>query len=256
LKFSANLTMLFNEYNFIDRFEKARINNFNAVEYLFPYEYNPKELKKILDDNKLTQVLHNLPAGDWEKGERGIACNPERIDEFKEGVTTAIEYAKTLECTQLNCLIGIPDKKNSISEINSTVIENLKFASNQLKDANIKLLIEAVNTIDIPGFYLNTTNQSKNIIEQVNSDNLFLQYDIYHMQIMEGNISLTIKENLNLIRHIQIADHPGRNEPGTGEINYDFLFKYIESLKYSGYIGCEYIPKNNTEEGLKWKKNL
>ena len=118
------------------------------------------------------------------------------------------------------------------------------------------MLIEAVNTIDIPGFYLNTTNQSKNIIEEVNSDNLFLQYDIYHMQIMEGNISLTIKENLNLIRHIQIADHPWRNEPGTGEINYDFLFKYIESLKYSGYIGCEYIPENTTEEGLKWKKNL
>ena len=256
LKFAANLTMLFNEYDFIDRFEQARKHNFDAVEYLFPYDYNPLELQNLLKEYNLKQALHNLPAGNWDSGERGIACNPDKIKEFKTGVETAIDYAKTLNCTKLNCLIGIPEKKFSRKEIDECVLENLEYASEKLKKEKISLLIEAVNTIDIPGFYLNTTSQAKQIISQVKSDNLFLQYDIYHMQIMEVNLSLTIKENLDLIKHIQIADHPGRNEPGTGEINYNFIFEFLKSLKYEGYIGCEYIPKTNTEEGLVWKKLL
>ena len=254
MNFAANLTMLFTEYDFLDRFEKAHKNNFNAVEYLFPYDYKPQELKNLLNEFDLKQVLHNLPAGDWTNGERGIACHPDRIDEFKNGVDTAIEYAKTLNCNQLNCLIGIPPEGISEEELENLIIDNLKYASDKLKNEEIILLIEAINTIDIPGFYLNTTEQAKAIINKVKSDNIFIQYDAYHMQIMEGNLSLTLRDNIEMIKHIQIVDHPGRNEPGTGEINYDFLFKYIKSIGYEGYIGCEYIPYNGTENGLKWIK--
>ncbi|MQG07305.1 MAG: hydroxypyruvate isomerase [SAR202 cluster bacterium] len=252
MNFAANLTMLFTEYDFLDRFEKAYKNNFKAVEYLFPYDYNPQELKNLLNEFNLKQALHNLPAGDWNNGERGIACHPDRIDEFKNGVDTAIEYAKTLNCNQLNCLIGIPPEGISEEELENLIIDNLKYASDKLKNEEIILLIEAINTIDIPGFYLNTTEQAKAIINKVKSDNIFIQYDAYHMQIMEGNLSLTLRDNIEMIKHIQIADHPGRNEPGTGEINYDFLFKYIQSIGYEGYIGCEYNPYNGTENGLKW----
>ena len=256
MKFAANLTMLFTEYDFLERFEKAYEYKFKAVEYLFPYAYEPSELKKLLDEYNLIQALHNLPAGDWEKGERGISCNPDKMQDFKNGVQTAIEYAKILDCNKLNCLIGIPEDNYSEKDIENCILENLKYASSELEKENIHLLIEPVNTIDIPGFYLNTTKQAKNIINKINSNNLFIQYDVYHMQIMEGNLSLTIKENLDLIKHIQIADHPGRHEPGTGEINYDFLFSYLKSLNYEGYIGCEYNPESNTEEGLKWKNNF
>ena len=254
MNFAANLTMLFTEYAFLDRFEKAHKNNFKAVEYLFPYDYKPQELKNLLNEIDLKQVLHNLPAGDGTNGERGIACHPDRIDEFKNGVDTAIEYAKTLNCNQLNCLIGIPPEGISEEELENLIIDNLKYASDKLKNEKIILLIEAINTIDIPGFYLNTTEQAKAIINKVKSDNIFIQYDAYHMQIMEGNLSLTLRDNIEMIKHIQIADHPGRNEPGTGEINYDFLFKYIKSIGYEGYIGCEYNPYNGTENGLKWIK--
>ena len=254
MNFAANLTMLFTEYDFLDRFEKAHKNNFKAVEYLFPYDYKPQELKNLLNEFDLKQVLHNLPAGDWTNGERGIACHPDRIDEFKNGIDTAIEYAKTLNCNQLNCLIGIPPEGISEEELENLIIDNLKYASDKLKNEKIILLIEAINTIDIPGFYLNTTEQAKAIINKVKSDNIFIQYDAYHMQIMEGNLSLTLRDNIEMIKHIQIADHPGRNEPGTGEINYDFLFKYIKSIGYEGYIGCEYNPYNGTENGLKWIK--
>ena len=187
MNFAANLTMLFTEYDFLDRFEKAYKNNFKAVEYLFPYDYKPQELKNLLNGYNLKQVLHNLPAGDWINGERGIVCHPDRIDEFKNGVDTAIEYAKTLNCNQLNCLIGIPPEGISEEELGNVIINNLKYASDKLKNEEIILLIEAINTIDIPGFYLNTTEQAKAIINKVKSDNIFIQYDAYHMQIMEGN---------------------------------------------------------------------
>ena len=194
MKFAANLTMLFTEYDFLKRFEKAHENKFKAVEYLFPYAYESSELKKLLDEYNLIQALHNLPAGDWENGERGIACNPDKMQDFKDGVHIAIEYAKKLDCNKLNCLIGIPDGNFSDQDIENCILENLKFASSALEKENIQLLIEPVNTIDIPGFYLNTTKQAKNLLNKVNSNNLFIQYDIYHMQIMEGNLSLTIKE--------------------------------------------------------------
>jgi hydroxypyruvate isomerase len=251
-KFAANLTMMFNEVEFLDRFAAAAKAGFRGVEYLFPYPYDKNALKERLDRHGLVQVLHNLPAGDWGKGERGIACHPDRVGEFQDGVGKAIEYAKTLGCGQLNCLAGITPAKVSLDKVRQTFVDNLKFAAAELKKAGIKLLIEPINTIDIPGFYLTHTAQAVGIIEDVGSDNLFLQYDIYHMQIMEGDLARTMEKNLRLIAHVQLADNPGRHEPGTGEINYPFLFAHLDHIGYTGWIGCEYKPATTTEAGLGW----
>lgn len=251
-KFCANLTMLFNEVDFLDRFEAAANAGFTGVEYLFPYDYEPGQLADLLKKFSLTQVLHNLPAGDWGAGERGIAIFPDRVDEFKAGVDTAISYATALGCKQVNCLAGVlPDGADAAAH-RTTFISNLKFAADKLKAAGIKLLIEPINTRDIPGFYLTTTQQALDIIAEVGSDNLFLQYDIYHMQIMEGDVARGMEENLSAIEHLQLADNPGRNEPGTGELNYPFLFQHIDKIGYDGWIGCEYKPATTTSEGLGW----
>jgi hydroxypyruvate isomerase len=250
-RFCANLTLLFNEHAFLDRFAAAARAGFKGVEYLFPYEYPKTQLTEELEKHGLTQVLHNLPAGDWAGGERGIACHPDRVGEFQDGVGKAIEYAKALRCTQLNCLAGLcPDAPAERQR--AAFVANLKFAALKLKEAGIRLLIEPINTRDIPGFFLTRSSQALDIIREVGSDNLFLQYDIYHMQVMEGDLARTIEANLALIPHMQLADNPGRNEPGTGEINYPFLFRHIDSIGYTGWIGCEYKPKTSTEEGLDW----
>jgi hydroxypyruvate isomerase len=251
-KFAANLTMMFNEIDFLDRFAAAAKAGFRGVEYLFPYPYDKNALKERLERHGLVQVLHNLPAGDWSKGERGIACHPNRVGEFQEGVGKAIEYAKTLGCGQLNCLAGITPADIPLDKVRQTFVDNLKFAAAELKKAGIKLLIEPINTIDIPGFYLTRTAQAVDIIKDVGSDNLFLQYDIYHMQIMEGDLARTMEKNLKLIAHVQLADNPGRHEPGTGEINYPFLFAHLDRIGYTGWIGCEYKPATTTEAGLGW----
>lgn len=251
-KFAANLTMMFNEIDFLDRFAAAAKAGFRGVEYLFPYPYDKNALKERLERHGLVQVLHNLPAGDWSKGERGIACHPNRVGEFQEGVGKAIEYAKTLGCGQLNCLAGITPADTPLDKVRQTFVDNLKFAAAELKKAGIKLLIEPINTIDIPGFYLTRTAQAVDIIKDVGSDNLFLQYDIYHMQIMEGDLARTMEKNLKLIAHVQLADNPGRHEPGTGEINYPFLFAHLDRIGYTGWIGCEYKPATTTEAGLGW----
>lgn len=251
-KFCANLTMLFNEHDFLDRFDAAARAGFRGVEYLFPYPYAKGELVERLQKNRLTQVLHNLPAGDWAKGERGIACIPRRQGEFQDGVGRAIEYATALGCKQLNCLAGIAPKDVPADKVRETFIANLKFAAAKLSDAGIALLVEPCNTRDIPGFYLNRSQQALELIREVRSSNLFLQYDIYHMQVMEGDLAPTIERNFAAIKHMQLADNPGRNEPGTGEINYPFLFGFIDRLGYEGWIGCEYKPKAGTVEGLGW----
>ena len=253
-KFNANLTMLFNEVDFLDRFRAARDAGFKGVEYLFPYAHRKQDLVERLQANGLTQVLHNLPAGDWAKGERGIACLPDRVAEFQDGVGQAIEYALALQCPQLNCLAGIAPNGVDPQRARDTLIGNLRFAAAQLKAAGITLLVEACNTRDIPGFFLNRSRQALDIIDAVGSDNLFLQYDIYHMQVMEGDLAATIRGNIDRIRHIQLADNPGRNEPGSGEINYPFLFGFIDRLGYPGWIGCEYKPAKSTVEGLCWIK--
>ena len=254
-RFCANLTMLFNEHDFLDRFDAAAKAGFKGVEYLFPYAYPKEQLVERLQQNRLTQVLHNLPAGDWAKGERGIACLPGRESEFQDGVGRAIEYATALGCKQLNCLAGITPEDVPTDRARETFIANLKFAAAKLGDAGIRLLIEPCNTRDIPGFYLNRSHEALEIIREARSSNLFLQYDIYHMQVMEGDLAPTIERNLSSIKHMQLADNPGRNEPGTGEVNYPFLFGFIDRLGYDGWIGCEYKPKAGTVAGLGWIKN-
>ena len=251
-RFCANLTMLFNEVDFMDRFEAAAKAGFKGVEYLFPYDFDAAELKTKLDQHGLVQVLHNLPAGDWGAGERGIACHPDRVDEFKAGVVKAIEYATILGCKQINCLAGIAPEGVDAETVRKTFVDNLAYAAEKLKGAGITLLIEAINTRDIPGFYLNGTQQALDIIAETGSDNIKVQYDIYHMQIMEGDLAPTMEKHLDMIQHIQLADNPGRNEPGTGEINYPFLFGFLDNLGFDGWIGCEYKPATTTVEGLGW----
>jgi hydroxypyruvate isomerase len=253
-RFAANLSMLFTEIGFLDRFAAAARAGFTGVEYLFPYDYDRRDLRALLDEHRLTQVLHNLPAGNWAAGERGIACHPDRTAEFAEGVDRAIEYATALGCGQVNCLAGITPAGIDAAEARATFVENVRRAARRFASARIKLLIEPINGRDIPGFFLQHTAGALDIIAAVGSDNLFVQYDVYHMQIMEGDLAATIERNVKTIAHIQIADTPGRHEPGTGEINYDFLLGFIDRLGYPGWIGCEYKPAARTEDGLGWMK--
>jgi hydroxypyruvate isomerase len=255
-RFAANLTMMFTELAFLDRFEAAAKAGFKAVEFLFPYAFEAEEIKRKLDDNGLTLVLHNLPAGNWEAGERGIACHPDRVNEFRAGVGRAIAYAQALGVKQLNCLAGKAPAGVSEEVLRTTFVENLRYAANALGSAGLKLLIEPVNTFDIPGFYLNRTVQAASILVEVGADNAFIQYDIYHAQRMEGELAATVQKYLPRIGHIQLADNPGRNEPGTGEINYPFLFAHLDRIGYDGWIGCEYKPATSTEAGLGWRQRL
>jgi hydroxypyruvate isomerase len=252
-KFAANLTMLYNEVDFVDRFAAAARSGFKGVEYLFPYAYPKEQLSERLHQHGLTQVLHNLPAGDWAAGERGIACHSDRVGEFQDGVGRAIDYAQALGCTQINCLAGIAPPGVDWEKVRGTFVANLRFAAAKLGAAGITLLIEPINTYDIPGFWLSHTQQALDVIRDVGSHNLYLQYDIYHMQPMEGELANTIKAHLPQIAHLQVADNPGRNEPGTGEINYRFLFGFIDSISYDGWVGCEYKPRGKTTDGLGWR---
>jgi hydroxypyruvate isomerase len=251
-RFAANLTMLYNELDFLDRFEAAAKAGFEGVEFLFPYDYPKEALAERLERNGLTLALHNLPAGDWAAGERGIGCLPGRTGEFQESVKRAIEYATALGCPRLNCLAGIPPEGVGREEAHATFIGRLRFAAAELERAGIRLIVEAINTRDIPGFFLTDTKQARALIEEVGDPNLGYQYDIYHMQIMEGDLTRTIEANLDIIEHVQLADNPGRHEPGTGEINYPFLFERLDAFGYGGWIGCEYRPRAGTDEGLGW----
>ena len=255
-KFAANLTLLFNELAFLDRFAAAKAAGFEAVEFQQPYAYDRHELARLLKKHQLQLVLHNLPAGNWDAGERGIACHPDRVDEFRTGVALGLDYARTLGCPQLNCLAGIQPANITRAQAHTTFVANLKFAAEKLKAAGIKLLIEPINCHDIAGFFLNYTAQAAAIVDEVGSDNLFIQYDIYHAQRMEGELAATVQKYLPTIAHIQLADNPGRHEPGTGEVNYPFLLKHLQSIGYSGWIGCEYKPKTTTTAGLGWLQSM
>jgi hydroxypyruvate isomerase len=251
-RFAANLTMLFTEVPFLDRFERAARAGFEAVEFLFPYAHPVEEVVDRVQSNRLKVVLHNLPAGDWDAGERGIACLPDRVDEFREGVAKAVRYATALGTKQVNCLAGKVPLGASEDLLRKTFVANLGHAAAELKKAGLRLLIEPINTYDIPGFYLNRTAQALSIIDEVGADNLFLQYDIYHAQRTEGELAATMHKHLARIGHVQLADNPGRNEPGTGEIHYDFLFAHLDRIGYDGWVGCEYKPAHGTEAGLGW----
>ena len=254
-QFAANLTMLFNEVPFLERFERAARAGFTAVEFLFPYAYKASDIKQKLDAHQLTLVLHNLPAGDWDAGDRGMACDPHRVDEFRSGVPLAMQYAKALGVKQLNCLAGKLPVGVSDESARITLVANLKFAAAAFQTEGLRLLIEPINYFDMPGFYLNRTAQAVALLDEVGAANAFVQYDIYHAQRMEGELAATIAKYLPRIAHMQLADNPGRHEPGTGEINYPFLFAHLDRIGYAGWIGCEYKPATTTEAGLRWMKS-
>ncbi len=252
-RFCANLSFLFAEVAFVDRFASAARAGFRGVEYLFPYACAADELARRLREHGLTQVLFNLPAGDWEGGERGIACLPGRETEFREGVEQGIAYAKTLGCTQLNCLAGLTPAGASEATIRATFQSNLRYAAQRLGEHGIRLLIEPINSrIDMPGFWLDTPRKALALMAEQGEPNLWLQYDIYHAQIMEGDLARSMEAHLGRIAHFQLADNPGRHEPGTGEINYPYLFALLDRLGYPGWIGCEYRPLAAGDGSLAW----
>ena len=251
-KFAANLTMLFTEKPFLERFAAAADAGFQTVEFLFPYDYDKQTLAGLLKKHRLHLTLHNLPAGDWAGGERGIACHPGRVEEFRAGVARAIEYAKALDCPKLNCLAGILPKDVTPQAARATLVANLRFAAQALGEAGLGLLLEPVNSKDIPGFFIDRTQPALDVIAEVGAPNLKLQFDIYHAQVMEGDVTRTLEREFSRIGHLQLADNPGRHEPGTGEINFAFLFRRIDELGYDGWIGCEYKPRTTTTAGLSW----
>jgi len=254
--FAANLTMLFTEVPFLDRFNLAQKAGFTHVEYMFPYEFPPEDLKNHLEMHGLRQVLFNLPCGDWERGDRGIAVDPARVEEFRSGVSRAINYAMALGVQNLNCLTGKWLPKIDETRHWETLISNLKFASKVLAKHGMRLLVEPINHFDIPGFFLNRTDHALALMKAVNEPNIFLQYDLYHAQREEGELTATLRKYLSVIGHIQVADNPGRHQPGTGEINYTFLFKELDRIGYQGYVGLEYIPYPDTTSSLGWINNM
>lgn len=254
LKFCPNLSLMFMEVDLLARFERAAKAGFTGVEVQFLYALPAGQVAEQLAKHKLQMVLHNLPAGNFEKGERGLGCLPDRMGEFQDSVGKAIAYAKTIGCRQLNCLSGIPPAAASADKVETTFIDNLRFAAKALEQAGMRLLVEPINTIDIPGFYLTNTRQALKLFDAAAHPNIWLQYDIYHMQVMEGDLTRTIRTHLKRIAHMQFADNPGRNEPGTGEIHFPNLFRFIEETGYSGWLGAEYKPAKTTEAGLGWAK--
>jgi hydroxypyruvate isomerase len=255
-RFAANISLLFTEVEFPQRFAAAARAGFAAVEFQFPYAFEKAVLKKELLASGLTPVLHNLPAGDWAAGERGIACHPDRVAEFEAGVAQAIEYATTLGCPQLNCLAGRLPAGVEPQRAIDTFVRNLRFAAPRLADEGIRLLIEPVNTYDVERFLVSRSDQALGMIDAAACSNLFLQYDVYHMYRMEEPVTAAIEAVLPRIGHIQIADHPGRHEPGTGEIDFRSLFGLLGARGYPGWIGCEYVPAGRTEAGLDWRRRF
>ena len=251
-RFAANLSMLFTEVPFLDRFERAAKAGFDGVEFLFPYPFPAAEIKARLDAHSLKLALFNTPAGDWDKGERGLACLPSRVDDFRRGVAQAIEYATVLGAPQVHCMAGLAPEGATDADLRRTYVANLKHAAEAFGKAGLKAVIEPINHYDIPRYYLNTSRQGISVMDEVGASNLLLQYDIYHAQRTEGELAGTIERLLPRIGHMQLADNPGRHEPGTGEVNWPFLFAHIDRLGYSGWIGCEYKPAGATEAGLGW----
>lgn len=252
LRFAANLSFLFTELDFLERFAAARAAGFEAVEFHFPYAYDKATLSEVVLTSGIEVILFNLPPGDWAAGERGIACHPARVAEFQDGVGLAIDYAQALGCRRLNCLAGIAPDDSTASKARETLIENLRFAAAVTHRAGIELVMEPLNTRDNPGYLIPTTRTGLEIAAAVGSPNLRLQYDIYHAQVMEGDLARTLEAHLPRIGHIQLADNPGRHEPGTGEINFPFLLRHLAAIGYPGWIGCEYQPLDGTEAGLGW----
>ncbi len=258
-KFAANLSFLYNELPFLDRFEAAAKDGFKAVEYLFPYEWPEADLAARLRDNGLQQVLFNAPPGDWEGGERGIACLPGREADFRAGVHKALGYAKALSCPRIHVMAGLVPEGIERDTLQPTYVANLHWAAVEAAKQGIGLLIEPINTRDIPRFFLNRQDHAHEIIDAVGALNLQVQMDLYHCQIVEGDVAMKLRKYLptGRVGHLQIASVPERNEPDQGELNYGYLFALIDELSadggWDGWLGCEYRPRTTAHEGLGWK---
>ncbi|NMG73632.1 2-oxo-tetronate isomerase [Aromatoleum diolicum] len=255
-KFAANLTMMFNEVPFPQRLAAAARAGFKAVEFLFPYEHQPAEVAGWLKENGLFNALFNMPPGDWAAGERGLASLPGREEQFRAGVATALEYAKAQGTPCLHAMAGLLPAGADRATHRAVYVENLRYAARALAPHGITLLIEPINLRDMPGYFLSTQAEAHAIREEVGEPNLKVQMDFYHVQIMEGDIAMTLKKHFDHVGHIQIASVPARNEPDDGEVNYRYLFRLLDELGYAGWVGCEYRPRGRTEDGLGWLKTL
>jgi len=255
IQLSANLSLLFNENEFLDRFKEAKINGFNAVEFQFPYNFEAQSIKREIDRNNLILSIFNSPPGNFENGERGLACLENRQDDFKNSIVKAISYAKIFQCNKIHVMSGVADKENVLNA-KKVYIENLKWACDEFDKHNINLLIEPINQRNIPNYFLSSTDQAIEIIDKIERENIYLLFDIYHHQIIRGDVSKYFEKFQAYIGHIQVAGIPNRNEPDQSELDYKYVFKLIERLNYTGFIGCEYNPLRDTVSGLKWRESL
>ncbi|MEX3962279.1 2-oxo-tetronate isomerase [Paraburkholderia sp. EG286B] len=251
-RFAANLSMMYNEHAFLDRFAAAARDGFEAVEFLFPYEFPAADIKQRLDDNGLTQALFNAPPGDWAADERGTASLPGREDEFRRSIETALDYARVLGNDKLHVMAGLIKPEQPRAAHREVYLKNLAYAAQAAQAHGITVVIEPINTRDIPGFFLNRQDDAQAICAEVGAPNLKVQFDLYHCQIVEGDLAVKLKRDMKGIGHIQIAGVPERHEPDLGEVNYPYLFSLIDALGYDGWIGCEYRPRAGTSEGLGW----
>ncbi|ARL41147.1 2-oxo-tetronate isomerase [Burkholderia pseudomallei] len=251
-RFAANLTMMYNEHAFLERFAAAARDGFKAVEYLFPYEFPAAELKARLDAHGLVQALFNAPPGDWAAGERGIASLPGREDEFRRAIDTALDYARVIGNDTLHVMAGLIAPTQDRARHRDVYLRNLAHAAEAARAQNVTIVIEPINPRDMPGFFLNRQDDAQAICREVGAPNLLVQFDCYHCQIVEGDLAMKLRRDIAGIGHIQIAGVPQRHEPDVGEIHYPYLFELIDALGYDGWIGCEYRPKAGTSEGLGW----
>lgn len=250
----ANVSMMFGELPFLDRFEAAARAGFEGVEFLFPYEHPASELRARLDAHGLTQALFNMPPGDWTAGERGLACLPGRVEEFRAGVHRALEYADALGCRLVHCMAGIVPPGVGHTTAFALYAANLAWAAEQAAQAGVRIALEPINHRDMPGFLLNTVAQGAAVVEALGRDRAGLQFDVYHCQVTEGDLTRRLEAHMPLVAHIQIADVPARHEPGTGEIGWEHVFRTIDALGYAGWVGCEYRPAGDTVAGLSWRR--
>ncbi|KQQ80550.1 2-oxo-tetronate isomerase [Aureimonas sp. Leaf324] len=251
-RFAANLTMMFNEVPFLDRFAEAARAGFAGVEFLFPYEWKAEAIAERLRANALTQALFNMPPGDWAAGERGIACLPGREAEFTEGVETAVRYARALGCERIHAMAGLLPAGTERGHALHLYRRNIAAAARRLADDGLTLVIEPINTRDMPGYLLNHQREAHALVAEIGEPNLKVQMDFYHAQIMDGDLWRLFEANQGTVGHIQIASVPDRHEPDEGEVNYPWLFEKLDEAGYDGWVGCEYRPRGDTRAGLGW----
>jgi hydroxypyruvate isomerase len=253
-RLAANLSTLFQEIEFLDRFEAAAKAGFKGVELHFPYAIRPERIRKRLDDFGLELVAFDSPPGDWNAGERGMAALHGREDEFKRSIGRAVEYAEATRCTRLHVMAGVANDPEGMEHSLEHYVDSLRYAAGFCGDRGIAVMIEPMNAIDVPDYFLSRPLQALDLLEAIRNRNLFLQYDVYDAQTMEGDLTTTISANIDIIKHIQIGGVPERHEPDRGEVNYPYLFEVLDQIGYDGWVGCDYKPRAGTLEGLGWAK--